>query len=59
VKKELFETVISIMLVKHSDIILFEENPVEYERRKDDYEQTYLNPRQCIIEVLRFLCSQY
>jgi hypothetical protein len=59
INEELFETVLQIMFVSHKDANLFEENPIEFERRNLDFSQTIYNPKQVAIEFIGTVCGKY
>ena len=47
------------MFVSHKDANLFEENPIEFERRNLDFSQTIYNPKQVAIEFIGTVCGKY
>ena len=48
----LYETIVPIMLVTHKDVTLFNEDPIEYIRKQQDFTETLFMPKNTIIDLL-------
>lgn len=53
----LYETVMPIMLVTHKDVMLFDEDPIEYIRKQLDFTETLFMPKNTVIDLLQYICS--
>jgi hypothetical protein len=48
----LYQTVIPIMMVTERDISLFQEDPIEYIRKQEDFTETLYMPKNTVIDLL-------
>lgn len=48
----LYETVIPIMMATHRDVTLFNEDPIEYIRKQEDFTETLFMPKNTVIDLL-------
>ena len=53
----LYETIMPIMLVTHKDVTLFNEDPIEYIRKQQDFTETLFMPKNTVIDLLIYVCS--
>jgi hypothetical protein len=53
----LYETIMPIMLVTHKDVTLFNDDPIEYIRKQQDFTETLFMPKNTVIDLLQYLCS--
>jgi hypothetical protein len=52
----LYETVLPIMMVTHSDVQLFNDDPTEYVRKQLDFTETLYMPKNTAIDLLLYIC---
>lgn len=57
VEKLLFEMIIPIMQVTHADVCLFQEDPIEYIRKQNDFTDTLFQPKNSVVDLLSRLCT--
>jgi len=44
------------MLVTHSDVTLFNDDPIEYIRKQIDFTETLYMPKNTVIDLLLYIC---
>jgi hypothetical protein len=57
VENLLFETVIPIMLISHKDVTLFKDDPIEYIRKQNDFQETCFSPKNTALDLMQYLCT--
>jgi hypothetical protein len=53
----LYEVVIPIIMPTHRDVNLFQDDPIEYIRKQEDFSETLYMSRNTVIDLLQYICD--
>lgn len=52
----MYETAIPIMMATERDLTLFNDDPIEYIRKQEDFTETLYMPKNTTIDLLQYIC---
>lgn len=52
----MYETAIPIMMATHRDVSLFNDDPIEYIRKQEDFTETLYMPKNTVIDLMQYIC---
>ena len=53
----LYEVVIPIIMPTQRDVTLFNDDPIEYIRKQEDFSETLFMSRNTVIDLLQYICD--